>query len=316
MPSETSSAALTATVEQLTADIPRTVTPQPPAASSTASRQPPTVTHTAIASPQPTTLPTRIVDDFGVTMALVPAGEFQMGCDPANKFNYSCDSDELPLHTVYLDDFYIDIFEVTNAQFSSVVNEHGNQKESVVTWLYYGSQDFVRVHLSQDVWKADSGYEDHPVVGVSWYGARAFCEWRGSRLPTEAEWEKAARGANDTRAYPWGDQKPSCSLANFLGCVGGTSPVGSYPQGASPYGVLDMAGNVHEWLNDWYQSDYYIQSPTSNPLGPTSGSRKVYRGGIYISPWHLLRVSFRTATFGPGSYTKYSGIRCAASPGK
>jgi formylglycine-generating enzyme required for sulfatase activity len=257
------------------------------------------------------------VDDFGATMVLVPAGEFQMGCDPAHNDGYSCRPDELPLHTVYLDDFYIDLYEVTTERFASFLNERGNQEEGGVTWLMRGGIYYVRrLSEREGIWQPEAVYADHPVVLVSWYGAKSYCEWRGARLPTEAEWEKAARGASGPRAYPWGDQRANYTMANSIRSVDDTTPVGSYPSGASPYGVLDMAGNVWEWVNDWYQSDYYGQSPTSNPPGPASGDYRVYRGGDYINTFDLLRVSGRAGSLEPDARHPRVGFRCAASPGK
>ena len=247
------------------------------------------------------------------TVVLVPAGSFQMGCDPAHNGGYPCYSDALPLHTVTLDAYTIDKYEVTNAQCAGFLNAMGNQVEGGVTWLDADDPD-VRIHHN-GAWQTDTGYADHPVVEVTWYGARAYCQWAGKRLPTEAEWEKAARGAADTRAYPWGDGAPSCSLGNGNSCVGATTAVGSYPAGASPYGALDMAGNVWEWVNDWYSSSYYSSSPASNPPGPESGTYKVLRGGSFYGIWHDVRVAYRRGG-NPSGSSRSTGFRCAAgAPG-
>jgi formylglycine-generating enzyme required for sulfatase activity len=251
-------------------------------------------------------------------MVLVPAGEFQMGCDDGNP-NEDCYSDEQPLHTVYLDAYTIDKYEVTNAQYAEFLNVMGNQEEGGDTWLDADDGN-VRIHESGGVWQVDSGYENHPVVEVTWYGARAYCQWRGKRLPTEAEWEKAARGSSDTRMYPWGNEDPDCSRLNYFHydgssyeyCVGDTTPVGSYPTGASPYGAMDMAGNVWEWVNDWYDGDYYSSSPYENPPGPASGSYKVLRGGSFSSGWNIVRVAYRYDDFAVISFAR-DGFRCGGS---
>jgi formylglycine-generating enzyme required for sulfatase activity len=253
----------------------------------------------------------------GMVMIHVPEGEFQMGCDRGNPQEF-CSSDEQPLHTVYLDAYYVDKYEVTNAQYVEFLNTMGNQEEDGFTWLDAESPS---VHIHQNgVWQVDAGYEDHPVVEVTWYGAQAYCQWQGMRLPTEAEWEKAARGSSDTRMYPWGNEDPDCSRLNYEGddgdCVGGTMAVGSYPSGASPYGVMDMGGSVWEWVNDWRSHDghYYRTYPVdgwpSNPTGPDSGTDKVSRGGCWSNDWRGVRVAYRGRGY-PIRSTEYLGFRCA-----
>ncbi len=205
---------------------------------------------------------------------LIPAGEFQMGCDPAHNGGYSCSFDA-PLHPVYLDAYTIDKYEVTNAEYVKCELAGVCPPPAAIS------------SSTRPAYYTDPAYKNYPLINVSWYAANTYCTWIGKYLPTEAQWEKAARGSPGTRAFPWGDQPPDCTRVNgiydpgLIYCVGDTSQVGSYPLGASPYGVLDMAGNVWEWVNDWHQSDYYSLSPYANPPGPASGDSKVIRGGSY-----------------------------------
>jgi formylglycine-generating enzyme required for sulfatase activity len=234
-------------------------------------------------------------------MVYVPAGEFIMGSDEG-------DSDERPVHTVYLDAFYIDKTEVTNTQFAKFLNEQGNQEEGGVTWLNIGDKDCL-ISQSEGQYQPKGGYGNHPVIEVSWCGARAYCQWVGKRLPTEAEWEKVARGT-DGRTYPWGEGI-DCDRAQYGGCGGErTTPAGNKPKGASPYGALDMAGNVWEWVADWYDSGYYSQSPGGNPLGPNSGVSRVLRGGSWFNYQRSARCASRHS-LNPWDEDYHVGFRCA-----
>jgi len=206
-------------------------------------------------------------------MVFVPAGKFIMG-SPAGEG----EDDEHPQHTVNLDAFWIDRTEVTNAQYRKCVDAGACR---VLEWCS-AYEDATRVN--------------YPVVCVRWGDAQAYCSWAGGRLPTEAEWEKAARGA-DGRTYPWGNNEPDCSRANIGNCVEDATAVGSYPAGASPYGALDMAGNVWEWVADWYGD--YPSGPQANPTGPSlpsggaAGGVRVLRGGSWLSDHYGARVAFR-----------------------
>jgi serine/threonine-protein kinase len=236
-------------------------------------------------------------------MVFIPAGTFQMG---ANDGWF----DEKPMHTVTLDAYYIDKMEVTNRQYTRCV---------AAGICAAPSLDFSSTRLT---YYSNPTFADYPVIYVSWNDARNYCQWAGKRLPTEAEWEKAARGSSDIRNYPWGDAQPNCGLVNSYNdttlkfCVGDTTAAGSYPVGASVYGVLDMAGNVKEWVNDWYKWDYYLTSPGVNPQGPTSGTEKVLRGGSWLSDWDLIRVSYRDYYAPDNRYNNDFGFRCASTTQK
>lgn len=230
------------------------------------------------------------------TLITIPEGEFQMGCDKKNPdLLRDCEERDRYLHPVWLDAYAIDKYEVTNKQYRACVDA-GACNMPRETGSYRRAEYF---------YPAEFDY--YPVLYVSWWDARAYCEWKGKRLPTEAEWEKAARGTMDTRSWPWGSERPDCTRANFVvdwedphyGCVGDTSQVGSYPAGASPYGVVDMSGNAFEWVWDNWEPLYYYVSPYMNPQGPNRPKTPesepffVIRGGSYRPRWYYIMTNRR-----------------------
>lgn len=269
-------------------------------------------------------------EDPAVTPAterLIPAGPFTRGRDDS-------EPDQRPAREITLSAYCMDVTEVTNADFVVFLEEERAAGRDNVTAagdpLYdlYDDDDEVPERLAQaddGSWSISDGYDDHPVTEVYWWSGDAYCAARGGRLPTEAEWEKAARGTDD-RLFPWGDADVSCDLANLrpgregaggpAPCVGDTTPVGSYPDGAGPYGLLDQAGNVAEWVHDWYRADYYADSPDADPMGPDSGASgmfdepRISRGGAFPSGDVFHRVSQRYIE--PDDATSNGvGFRCA-----
>jgi formylglycine-generating enzyme required for sulfatase activity len=224
----------------------------------------------------------------GMVQVFVPQGEFEMGSDDGWE-------SEKPVHTVRLAAYWIDQTEVTNTQYSLCVQAGACDSPG-----NFGS-------FTRDDYYNESDFGRYPVISVSWYDAMAYCEWAGRRLPTEAEWEKAARG-DEGSIYPWGDDI-RCELANYIDCIGDTSHVGSYPAAASPYGALDMAGNVWEWVADWYYVKYYNDSPLDYPLGPDSGAYRVVRGGSWNDYEWYLRTTNRYSYF-PDNKRVSIGFRC------
>jgi len=260
----------------------------------------------------------------GSEMLLIPAGEFTMGGRPedledrpqhSGYINYEA---ERPLHKVRISAFYMDKYEITNAQYRRFL-EH--IKSTGDTTMNHPDQPPNRNHEQQYVDEKLLG-DDQPVVGLNWFDAYAYCKWAGKRLPTEAEWEYAARGGGDVyRKYPWGNEEPDAEgiwRANYRPLAGWnldghrhSSPVGSYPDGISPFGIMDMAGNAEEWVQDWLDFHYYRKTDgAQDPQGPPGGRNKVIKGGSYATDKYHIRIA--TRLYGPPhTKTKLQGIRCA-----
>jgi serine/threonine-protein kinase len=226
----------------------------------------------------------RVNPKDGAVMVFIPAGEFTMGSNDGGE-------NEKPQHRVTLDGYWIYKYPVTVAQYRQFCQATGRREPPPPRWG----------------WK-----DDHPIVNVSWNDAVAYCQWAGVRLPTEAEWEKAARGT-DGRKYPWGDEWDAGKCNNYETGPKQTTAVGSYPQGVSPFGVHDMAGNVWEWCADWYDRNYYRSAPSKNPKGPSSGKYRVLRGGSWDNHDYNARCALRD-DIAPAGVNDYYGFRCARTP--
>jgi formylglycine-generating enzyme required for sulfatase activity len=256
--------------------------------------------------PRTVSLETSIVHATdGAPMVLVEPGSFTMGTNEG-------DPDEGPAHEVQLSAYYIDVYPVTNARYAQFLNEAKAHQDSS-GHLYIALGPDTPIRIMGGLYVVQDGYEDHPVCHVSWYGAEAYCLWAGKRLPTEAEWEKAARGA-DGRSYPWGDdppqprsgREPQCNADGFSTA---TTPVDRFANSASPAGCFDMCGNALEWCADWFQAGYYARSPRQDPIGPSSGTDRVCRGGCYHFDAWSVRATYRI-NMDPAHLIQPTGFRC------
>ena len=236
----------------------------------------------------------------GAPMVLIPAGSFPMGVPPGDRDG---GRDEYPRHDVELDSYVIDKYEVTNGRYLEFVRATGHRIPQNPK------------NPTRNLWQGETITEslaDRPVVNVDWSDADAYCRWVGKRLPTEAEWEKAAKGNHDWR-FPWGNVEPTAKHLNYnQQWIGEKTlmPVGSYEAGKSPYGLYDMAGNVWEWVNDWYDPHYYETSPKRNPNGPAAGIKRVLRGSGWQNETPTVRIFTRVES-DPTMRNESTGFRCA-----
>jgi formylglycine-generating enzyme required for sulfatase activity len=243
-------------------------------------------------------------------MVLIPAGPFLMGAVIENDRAWG-DTDEEPVHEVILSAYWMDRYEVTAGDFSRFLNLH--PKESP---RYIEMGKAVTIENLDGKYQARPGLKRYPVNRVSWYGADAYCRWLEKRLPTEAEWEKAARGT-DERLFPWGNEHPNNSLATYRRKFSqwgfkAMEPVDSMASGQSPYGLHHMAGNAWEWVNDGYDPSYYNHSPAKDPMGPASSTSRVLRGGNWYYKAYYMRTTYRFNER-PGKFKIWQGFRCAKS---
>lgn len=238
------------------------------------------------------------------TMTLIPSGIFIMGSSIGP-------DDEKPEHTIFVQEFFLDILPVSNADFAHFLNRQGLQNQQGET--FYDDQDSdARIHLRDSIWQADTAYASHPVNEVSWVGARDYCAWLKKRLPTEAEWEKAARGT-DGRKYPWGNSAPHSKLALFGAPYNSSAPVNAFPDGASPYGILDMAGNQWEWVSSAYQP--YPYKSDDGRENQSAGPIRVTRGGGHDSNAQEISTTQRGKYLSrnPKAGHHNIGFRCAST---
>jgi len=242
------------------------------------------------------------------SMVRVPAGPFLMGVVIENERHWG-DTDEEPVHEVRLSAYWIDRYEVTAKDFAEFLNAH---PDDAARYIEMGTA--VTIEKTIEGFRPRTGLEKHPANRVSWYGADAYCRAKGKRLPTEAEWEKAARGT-DERIFPWGDEFPDNRRVTFrrkFSVYGfdAMKPVDALPEGRSPYGAHHMAGNVWEWVGDWYEDSYYDDSPAKDPQGPDTGISKVLRGGNWYYKAYYMRTTYRFNER-PDVFKVWQGFRCA-----
>lgn len=313
-------------------------TEEPPPSPTAEPTLAPTTTVTAI--PSPTPIPLEISVDGG-RMIFVAGGFFEMGTtaesllEECDRFREGCEEDWFkasgPPHMVLIAPYYIDVHEVTNEIYATFLNSIGNHESSCVDQDCLSLEES-QITLEDGVYTIADELALYPAAGVTWYGANAFCEWREGRLPTEAEWEKAAGWDDATVAksrYPWGDEFVG-NVVNFCdsNCdapqanndyddgYAAAAPVASYESGRSPSGAYDMAGNVWEWVLDWYAPDFFTEAIYTNPIGPDSGNDKVVRGGSWFDSGNFAATTIRFPS-PPDNADKTIGFRCASGlPGR
>lgn len=269
-------------------------------------------------------------------MVYVPAGHVEMGSSEAEiaramEMFKSAENtepirnwfdDETPKHRVWVGAYYLDKHEVTNREFMKFVRAGGYKKK--IFWSDEGRNWLHNKQVTTPECFDDTRFNDpdHPIVCINWYEASAYAKWAGKRLPTEAEWERAARG-DDNRSFPWGNDISPKNGHRLNYHPGGetqdkdgyrfTAPVASYPNGVSPFGILQMAGNVWEWCEDWYGENYYAKSQKKNPTGPRKGKEKIVRGGSWLNSIVSIRTTYRSYV-DPKLRYSHIGLRCARSP--